>query len=229
MENNWQKCFCAHLTNGLPRWTDGWMHACSTCFDTAKVEFTSAVLADEFLIFRYRIIETNPHFSLSIWSWSSCCPAAIFCWIYPLFGNWNCLKNKPMQAWKPCHCSSSCSPPMCPPFFVVLLNHPVCIFSSASFSIYLHLSVSLSSISVLFPLWVSEEHVPSNQRCFLVFIVVPIHLIRWAGVGWTRQHAKHYTKMIQNASNATQRWRKEVNKLCHSIEKYRKRIIPTWS
>lgn len=87
--------------------------------------------------------------------------------------------KKTLRAWKPCLCSSSCGPPMCPPLFVVLLNHPW-VFSSASFSIYLYLVVSILSFSVLFPLWVSEEHVPSHRWCFLALIVVPIHVIRWA-------------------------------------------------
>lgn len=80
---------------------------------------------------------------------------------------------------KPFLCSSSCGPPMCPPLFVVLLNHP-CVFSSASFSFYLHLVVSILFFSVSFPLWVSEEHVLSHRWRFLPLIVDPIHVIRWA-------------------------------------------------
>lgn len=62
---------------------------------------------------------------------------------------------------------------------LVLLNHP-CVFISASFIIYLNLVISLWSFSVLFPLWVSEENVPSQRWCFLALIVVSIHVIRWA-------------------------------------------------
>lgn len=137
--------------------------------------------------------------------------------------------RKPNQTWKPCLCSSSCGPIMCPPLFVVLLNHP-CVCSSASFSICLHLVVSILSFSVLFPLWVSEEHVPSHRWCFLPSIVA-IHVIHWAlSCCWvTVQNREKTTPWRFNLSVSTSPGTSELSNSSEVIQGRHTHPLVGWS
>lgn len=76
--------------------------------------------------------------------------------------------------------SSLCGSPMSRSLLRRPSDSPMSVLISASFSIYLHLVVSILSFSVPVPLRVSEEHVPSHWWCFPALTVVPTRVIRSA-------------------------------------------------